>query len=372
MADVAIIGGGPAGLASALSLAMKKIPVLIFEPHALPIDKPCGEGIMPAGVAQLKKLGAFAYIDRRLATFFNGVSFISDEGYRAHAIFKNSTGLGCRRLALSSALYQRCLDFPSITFCREKINGIEIDDRGVKLRSETSIHKARMIIGADGLRSRVRAWTSLAGEKALVQRYGLRQHYALKPWSDYVEVYFRRGIEAYITPNGDEQVNVTFLWSKDLLPEFFGATSFAKLLEFFPELEKKLRHKIAVSEESAIGPLLQKTKSVISDGVALVGDASGYYDAITGEGISISLTQANALADVISVALKNSSRGVIKEAQLENYARQHRAISRSYYRNTALLLWLARRPRLMSTIIRLGQSGPKTFSWMIEASRTAT
>ena len=346
-------------MACAIALALRNVAVTVFDPRALPIDKPCGEGIMPEGVAQLKKLGVFDYLDRHDSSFFRGVCFINERGSYAFSEFGNAYGLGCRRLALSRALYHRCCDFPLIKFTTRKFHKLEFGSQSITVAG----HEMRIVIGADGLRSRVRAWAGLKGAEAQIQRYGLRQHFAVKPWSDYVEVYFRRGVEAYITPCGMSQTNVTFLWSKDLLTE---PISFAALLNLFPEVATRIRNKTPVSEQMAIGPLRQHCHQVIGDGIALVGDASGYYDAITGEGISLSLRQADALAQTLTSALSTTKRGLIR---LEDYATKHRAIIRPYYRNTALLLWLARRPRLMSKVIDFGDRRPRTFAWMLEASR---
>lgn len=366
MADIAIVGAGPAGLACAIALAERGESVVVFEPRALPIDKPCGEGIMPEGVAHLKELGAFSYINRRDSSFFNGVCFINEKGQRAQSYFRNAYGLGCRRVALSAALLRRCQEFSSIQIVSEKIIAIKRAKKCITLVRAGACDDMRVLIGADGLRSRIRQWAFLDGGEAPINRYGLRKHFAKKPWSNQVEVYFARGIEAYITPCGIKQTNVTFLWSKDLLRHRSEDVSFASLLEHFPDLKVRLQRSVATSEQRATGPLYRRCTDVISDALALIGDASGYFDAITGEGISIALAQATALAHVIAQAPKI----LLTRRHLAPYARAHRSITRAYYRNTALLLWCARRPTLMSTLIALGHAQPRAFGWMIEASRS--
>jgi 2-polyprenyl-6-methoxyphenol hydroxylase-like FAD-dependent oxidoreductase len=365
-ADVVIIGGGPAGLGTALELAQAGVSVILCERNNFPIDKPCGEGLMPEGVAHLRRLGVMAHLDPQHMSRFEGVSFINRHGARASSIFDQAhTGMGVRRTALSQALYARASQMSNLSILSStRVLSIENKNQFMLVKHNTGSLRTRLIIGADGLRSSVRKWAGLELKTRSSMRFGLRKHFRLKPWSSHVEVYFAPGLEAYITPCGPEQTNVTFLWHKN--PD--QAPCFENLLTYFPGILEKIKNTECISQERAIGPLEHRCTMPMADGIALVGDASGYLDAITGEGNSIALSEAQVLAKIIKQAL-SSSRPIISSEYLKPYVKAHKFIVKKYYTNTRLLLRLARYPRLMDNFIAWGEKYPRAFSWVINKSR---
>lgn len=366
--DVAIIGGGPAGLATAIEFASLGFLVTVIEPKDPIIDKPCGEGLMPEGVAHLQRLKVLQHLDKEHMSLVRGICFINEDKKRAFSNFVNGLGLGCRRLNLSKALYARTRELANIRLWQAKALAVHKSDQAMIVSTDQGTLDARLIVGADGLRSQVRRWADLEGGPARLKRYGLRQHFKIKPWSEHVLVYFRPGIEAYVTPCGPEQTNVAFLWTKGKL--ITSKISFNNLLTLFPDVKSHLGPATPLSKESAIGPLEQKCTAPIAHGLALVGDASGYLDAITGEGNSIALASAHALSAITHKAL-NKGPKVLSYDELKPYAKAHRSIVRSYYRNTSILLWLSAHPRLMSALISAGASYPQLFSHSIEALRSS-
>lgn len=373
MVDVVIIGGGPAGLSAAIALAEARVSVVVIEKQSFPIDKPCGEGIMPEGVGHLERLGVKKFLDQNHISPFVGVCLVSQQGYRAHTKFRTGNGLGCRRIALSSALHARVSELKNITLCSEtKAMGIKKTKRWMEVITDQGSIKSRLIVGADGLRSSVRDWAGFMLKQEQDNknlRFGMRRHFAVAPFANHVEVHFRPGLEAYITPCGPKQTNVTLLWNKAHFQKTSIKPSFDGMLSQFRELAQHFSHAQHLSEERATGPLFQRCREPINDGIVLLGDSSGYLDAITGEGISISLAESIALAPVVARALAEQ-RGPVSRSSLIPYARAHRAIIRPYYRNTSLMLWLARNPVLMNTMIRLGAAKPQTFSLTVEGMRS--
>ncbi len=362
--DVIVVGGGPAGLATAIELAQANIAVVVIERQSFPIDKPCGEGTMPSGVEHLQRLGILSRIHSAHLSPFMGLCLINQQGSKAFSSFPTGHGFGVRRVALSQAFFERASEFYNLKILSpNRVLGIKHDQDWISVVTEHGVVRGRIMIGADGLRSSVRKWANLECKTRSRQRYGIRKHFQIPPWNQCVEVHFAKGVEAYITPCGFAQTGVAFLWEKShhacSLDE---KPSFHNFLRCFPELEKRLADAKPISTELAIGPLEQKCLAPISHGIALVGDASGYLDAITGEGNSLALSQAHALAAVVMRALRTLPRGVIPKDALVPYAKAHRKIVRVYYRNTHLMLLLARRPRLMSKIINIAAKNRTIFS----------
>lgn len=365
--DVAIVGGGPAGLCAAIEFAQLGFLVTVIEPQNYIIDKACGEGIMPEGVEHLRRLKILPHLDAQNMSKYNGVCLINEKGVKVYSKFaRASYGLGCRRLNLSQALFARVREYSNINILPGFALGLKKCSKTMLVETEKGTVSARLVVGADGLRSSCRRWAGLLGADAEKKRYGLRQHYRVKPWSNFVEVHFKPGIEAYITPCGPSQTNIAFLWTKGQ-PKL-SAINFASMLELFPSIKKNIAGHEALSEPMAIGPLEQKCKSPIAPGLALIGDASGYLDAITGEGNSLAFAQSQALSMIVNKALRNTE-GSLSEKDLEPYANAHRRIVKSYYRNTKIMLWLSSRPAFMNNLIAAGSTCPAIFSWALEKIR---
>ena len=199
--DVAIVGGGPAGLSTAIALAMRGVSSIIVEKKSWPIDKVCGEGLMPTGVAVLERLGVLDHLADDMARPFHGIRYIDASGVQAEGRFPREPGLGIRRIGLSQALYDRATQLEKVSFWdNTTVRNIELLKEHAELAvmrdsREVRIH-ARVVIGADGLHSRVRQWCDLTAPAPTKQkRWGTRQHFQIKPWTDHVEVYWRDGFE---------------------------------------------------------------------------------------------------------------------------------------------------------------------------------
>ena len=357
--DVVIVGAGPAGLASAIVLSRQGLRVLVCDRQSLPIDKPCGEGILPPAVAHVHTLGAWQHLDPAGVYPFVGIRMHGRNGVSAASRFLGSPGLGIRRLNLSTALARaagecRCLEIVENTAIRDLAGvgqGIEADVGGRRVR-------ARLLIGADGLNSHVRRWAGLQGQPQRLRRLGARQHFQVPPWSDYVEVFCRPGCEAYVTPCGPETVGVAFLWDQAFYPRVPGGTALIpSLLLEFPFLEKRLRGMPTCSSAQGIGPLFRSVRGRRADGVILAGDAGGFLDACTGQGTNLALAQALALEDTVVPLFKNPS-GKPTCRQLQGFSRACRRITRHYYRATGVLLWLYRHPGLFDRFLAVLNKNP--------------
>jgi len=325
-ANVVIAGGGPAGLATAVAARLKGFEVIVLDRARPPLDKACGEGLMPDGVAVLEGLG----VDLRGVDShpFRGIRYIDDQ-LSAEGVFPDASGLGVRRTELHGALRRRAEAVGVELRWGVQIRGMSADGFG----TDHGPVRGRWMVGADGRASRVRRWSGLDGRPSRRQRFGVRRHFELEPWSDLVEVHWAEGSEAYVTPVGERLVGVALLWS--------GKTAtFDELLKSFPGLKRRLGNSPVATKDRGAGPLQQRCRAVISGNLALVGDASGYLDAITGEGLALSFRQAVTLIDAMAAG------------DLGRYVAAHRRIVRYPNAITRLLLLVERHPRLRRRVMR--------------------
>jgi 2-polyprenyl-6-methoxyphenol hydroxylase-like FAD-dependent oxidoreductase len=369
--DALVVGGGPAGLAAAIVLGRHGLRVLLCERRRFPLDKPCGEGIMPAGVAHLEALGVLPYLEANSGYPFRGVRYRAAGGLAVAAPFAEGPGLGLRRTTLSAALLRRAAALPGLEI-REgaAAEPVARTENGVAVRVDGALVETRLLIGADGLSSPIRRWAGLAGQAGRPQRWGARQHFSLPPWSDHVEVHWAGHLEAYVTPVGPSEVGVAFLWERHLAQIEGGRRLLPSLLRSFPELRVHLHGARPASELRSIGPLERPATSPVADGLLLIGDAAGYLDAITGEGVSLALAQALALENSV-VPLLRRGQAPLDRAALAGYAAHYRRIVRPYYRFTALALFLSRHPRLARRALRFLAGRPWLFQQLLSANMGA-
>jgi flavin-dependent dehydrogenase len=320
--DLAIVGGGPAGLATAIFAASEGLEVTILERRRFPIDKPCGEGLMPHGVRLLESMR----VRLEKCRPFEGVRYVDDWNV-AEARFREGYGLGVRRVELSRALLARAREVGVEVREETRVEKVTPFRDGVSVSTSGGTLDANWAVIADGLGSLVPG-----ARPGRLRRYGARTHYRLTPWSALVEVHWAKGAEAYVTPVSDEEVGIAFLWHE-------RAPSWEEMLSRFPHLEPRLRGAEPLSSIQGAGPFRRRPRRVSAGRLALVGDASGYVDAITGEGVAIAFECARALA----LSLKDGGLG--------SYAKAHRRILRPYRRMAELALTLASNPRLRRGVV---------------------
>ncbi len=348
--DVVIAGAGPAGLSAGIVLARNGLRVLICDPRPLPIDKACGEGILPHGLAYLRELNVIENLDIRETCPFRGIRFRT-AGAVASARFAEGPGLGIRRLNLSRALAQTARNLSCLQIRETKVLGFTVNHSGVEIELPGQRIMARLLIGADGLNSRIRRWAGLESGFGRRRRFGTRQHFQIAPWSDHVEVFFGHNIEAYVTPCGGDAVGVAFLWDKTHSRHQGGPAVVDHLLEDFPQLQARLKGAPTISRSRSTGPLHRKVRSRCADGVLLLGDAGGYLDACTGEGISLALAQAVCLEQTLVPLLQKSTDSLSKRS-LRPFESCCREIMGPYQWGTSLLLFLNRHPLLFERFVK--------------------
>jgi flavin-dependent dehydrogenase len=339
--DVFVIGGGPAGLAAAIAARQRGFRVAVADGAQMPIDKPCGEGLMPDGLAALEKLGIAVEAEHSYP--FRGVRFLH-AGLAVDAAFPNqSSGRGIRRTVLHRLIAERASRLGVDFLWRTPVTGIAAD--GVQLGSYKVT--ARWIIGADGGNSRVRRWAGLDAFRTRHCRYAFRQHYHVAPWTDRMELYWGRQGQIYLTPVANDQVCVALI-SRD--PKL----RLTEALQKFPELKSRLDGTDVSSAERGALTATCKLKRVRRDNIALIGDASGTVDAITGEGLCLAFSQAMVLADCL------------RAGDLARYEREHRRLALRSFLMARLMLTLDGRPRLQRRTLQAFQRRPDVFRRLLE------
>lgn len=344
-ADLLVVGGGPAGLATAICAAQEGLRPVVVDARRLPLDKACGEGILPAGVEALHEMGVALRAGARQV--FRGIRYVEGD-LAAEGRFRGGPGWGVRRTALVEGLVGRARDLGVELHYGCRVTAWRRDDRGVVAATARGPVEAGLLVGADGLHSRIRAEAGLAGpRRGGRERLGVRRHYAVVPWSDCVEVHLAGDVEAYVTPVARREVGVALLWSG-------GARREGELLARLPALRDRLAGACPTSAPRGAGPFRQVVRRRHAPRVALVGDAAGALDPITGEGITLSLLAARALA-----------RTLARGAPLGAYERAYRRIVRTPSRMTSLLLAIAPRRRLRRRVIATLARCPELFDHLL-------
>ena len=336
---VFIVGGGPGGLAAALALRQRGFEVTVADSCTPPIDKPCGEGLMPDGIDALAQLGI--HIPEIEAHPFRGIRFVSGD-ISVEARFPRGFALGARRTNLHRVMVERAGQAGVRLRWGAVVTGLHPD--GVLVRGE--LVRARWIVAADGSGSRVRRWAGLDSHPRKKERFAFRRHYKVAPWSEFMELHWGTQCQVYVTPVDQSQICVALI-SRD------PALRLDEALRHFPALFERLRGADYGSAERGAVTVTRKLARVCSERVALLGDASGGVDAITGEGLCLAFRQANLLADCLS------------KGDLQRYQAGHRSLARHPAIMAELMLLLERHDGLRVRAMRAFRKRPNLFARML-------
>jgi flavin-dependent dehydrogenase len=340
--DVLIVGGGPAGLATAIAASRKGLRVVLIDHRSPPIDKACGEGLLPEAVAVLGKLGI--EFDSDLAHPFVGLRF-SDGPLSASAHFAQGSAFGIRRTILHRLLVERAREAGVTMLWQTGFSGFE---SGV-VRAGNETIACRWLVGADGQHSRVRQFTRLDSRAARRHRFGFRRHYAAAPWTSFVDVYWVSGAQLVVTPTGAGEVCLSMLTSNPRL------RTDAALASFFPEVAHRLEGARTVSNEVGAVTSLGRARFVACGNVALVGDSSCTVDGIAGQGLSLAFLQALALAESLATG------------DLSSYQAAHARIVRTPMRMARLLMLMNASGALRKRAMKLFARKPELFARLVAA-----
>ena len=319
-------------MAAGIAARAKGFRVVVSDSGQTPIDKACGEGLMPDSLEALAALGV-SLEGVSQSHPFRGIRFLGTNSQVA-ATFPTGEGIGIRRTVLHKVMVERAKAV------------------GVELRWGTTVDdldkvQARWIIGADGQKSRVRHWAGLESAHRDSKRYGFSRHYRIAPWADRVEVYWAPGCQMYVTPVGVDEVCVA-LMSRDPHLRHEGAAA------RFPRLMARLGNSGQTTTERGAVSATRKLKRVVNRNVALLGDASGSVDAITGEGLCLAFRQASRLADALELG------------DLERYQKWHRIMMRRPALMADFMLLMDHLPAVREPALKVLELQPGIFTRLLQ------
>ena len=339
-ADVLVAGGGPAGLVAAISARRHGLEVGVVDHARPPIDKACGEGLMPDGITALGEVGVV--ISPEDGSAFHGIRFLQP-GSCADAPFPGAPGVGMRRLNLHRKLLDAAAEAGVAMHWGHRITalapgGAEVDGQTVR---------CRWVLGADGQNSLCRRWAGLEHYRGVpCRRIGLRRHYRLSRWTNRVEVYWGEACQVYITPVGPAEVCVALITRN-------ARHRFEDLFSLFPEVAGRLLGAAPLTGVRGAVTAAFRLRSVLRGNVALVGDASGSVDPLTGEGLSLAFRQAVALGKALAAG------------DLARYEAEHRRILKLPHAMAELMLAMDRHPGFRARVLRALSSRPDIFARLL-------
>lgn len=370
MVDVLIAGGGIAGSALAILLGRRGLIVELFERARFPREKPCGEGLMPAGVAVLDRLGLAEAVGG--APFYGVRYHFGDQtadGRFPEVAGRPVAGRAQRRKRLDHTLFQAAAATPGVTARTGALVEAPLIEnaRVAGLLVNGEAHCARLVVAADGAHSRIRHRLGL-DLPSRRKRLGVRAHFRLaagQPQPPWVDVFAGRGYELYVAPLPERELLVAALADAEAWGDS-AERAFHRWWRAEPSLASRLEGAEQVSSLMGSSPLASRARKGVAPGVVLLGDAAGFCDPITGGGMTQALMSAELLARYVVRGLER------QEEWLGEFERARRRMLRDYRMLTQIVLWVADHRRFATGLLFALKNSPRVFAHLVGVSGGVT
>ena len=369
--EIVVVGGGPAGCATAIFLKERGHDVLLVDEARFPRDKVCGEGVSPGAWRLLGAMGAEGRVRALRPHPLRGMRLTAPDGtsFAGEYGAAREPGFALRRADLDLALIETARD-----------RGVDVleETRAVDLRMEhgavsgltiarpdggLATLRARLVIGADGRRSMVGRRLGLLREHGWLRKFAVRGHWeGVLGLSDYGEMHVGGGGYCGIAPLSASVANVAFVLDRREMAGAAGNVEafYRTELRRWPRIADRLARARLLAPPKAIGPLALVARRVSAPGVMLVGDAAGFYDPFTGEGVTLALRGGEMAAEVASRALRaGDTRDLSAYDRARDRATRHKfrlnrrlqSVVRWPALSNAVAARLARRPDLADQLV---------------------
>ena len=355
-----MVGGGPAGSALACLLAREGHDVLLLEAKRFPRDQVCGESVSPEGWRLLELIGADERVRALQPQTVRGMRLVSPDGTAFEGHYRSERpGFAVRRLVLDAALLAAARDAGARVLEGVRVHDLLLDDGRVagvqaELGREPRTFRARLVAGADGRRSIVARRLGLLLAPSRMRRFAVRGHWeAAEGLGELGEMHVADGGYCGVAPLSQTLANVAFvLDSRELdgakgdLEGFYRRT----LRLRWPGIAERLERASLVEPPKALGPLAVRCRAAAAEGALLLGDAAGFYDPFTGEGVTLALRGAELAAAATREALaRGGSRPL---PRLVSYERARTAATRDKFRFNHRLQLAVSSPAAANAIAR--------------------
>jgi geranylgeranyl reductase family protein len=350
--DVVVVGGGPAGSAAATLLALAGHDVLLVDEARFPRDKVCGEGVSPEAWRLLDAIGASGRVRALDPWPLRGMRLVAPGGasFRGEYRGRDRPGFAVRRLALDAALLDAAREagvevregvrVTSLLRERGAVAGVTVSGAADTDEGSGATLRARVVVGADGRRSAVARRLGLLREHPTLRRFAVRGYWdGMEGLEPFGEMHVAERAYCGVAPLSGRLANVAFVLDAGAmaaaggdLEGFYRRTLRAR----WPVLAERLARARLSEPPRAIGPLALECRGVAAAGAVLVGDAAGFYDPFTGEGVTLALRTAELAAAAITAAFR-AHGGRLPLPALADYARERDRSTRDKFRFNRLL-----------------------------------